>query len=248
MDNRKKIKYLRIGMIIGYICVAVFFVYFFYTFVAGEITAPLGSDEWKIQFEKARQLQSKIPITFIFFFVGAILVNLCYKPYKRLKSGIMGEEKASKVLDILPTNYMVLSNVCIEHDGNKSEIDNLVISQNGIIIVETKNYKGLTTGNENDSEWVINKITVKGNTFQSSIKNPIKQVKRQTYILSQILKENDIHCWIDGYVYMAGGQCNTDSDKVFTDERKLLQAILDSGKENALDENSINKLQQILTK
>lgn len=235
-------------MIVGYICIAVCVIIMIYRFAAGQITAPLGSDEWKIQFEKVSQLQSKLPIFFAIFVVGVLLVSFCQRPYNRLKSGVKGEEKTSRILDILPSNYKILSNVQIEYDGKRSEIDNLIISKKGIIIVETKNYKGIINGNENDSEWIINKTSSKGNTYTNSIKNPIKQVKRQTYILYHILKENGVHCWIDGYVYMAGGQCRTDSDKVYTDERKLVQAIIDSGKENALDEDTINKLQQILLK
>ena len=45
---------------------------------------------------------------------------------------------------------------------------------------------------------------------------------------------------------MAGGQCVTDSDRVFTDERKLLQTILSSGKENALNEEDMERIKKVL--
>lgn len=214
--------------------------------IAGRITAPLGTYEWREQFNYSHQLNVNMPIFFAIGCVGCIIGNLCYRPYKKLKSGIQGEERTLNILKNLPINYTVLSNVQIEYDGKRSEIDNLIMSTRGLIIVETKNYKGTTTGKENDSEWIISKTSSKGNTFQDSIKNPIKQVKRQTYILSQILKENSIYCWIDGYVYMAGGQCHTDSDKVYTEERKLLQIIIDSGRDNALSDEDMRRIQQVL--
>lgn len=250
MDNRRKVLYLKIGIVVGYVGVSTFFIFLLFLLIFGfrSNTLSLGSEEWMIHFRKTSQLESYMPIVFAFFLVGTILVNLCSKPYKRLKSGIDGEESTTRILDMLPTNYKVLSNITIEYEGSKSEIDNLIISPKGIAIIETKNYNGLTSGNENDLEWVITKTSGRGNNYTNTIKNPVKQVNRQVYILSQILKENGIRCWIDGYVFMAGGQCMTDSNKVYTDERLLLQTIMTSGKDGALSDSDINKIKQILSK
>ena len=51
MDNKSKIKYLKFGVVIGYVCVTIFVIYFLYSFIAGRVTAPLGSNEWYVQFE-----------------------------------------------------------------------------------------------------------------------------------------------------------------------------------------------------
>ena len=246
MDNKSKIKYLKFGVVIGYVCVAIFVIYFLYSFIAGRVTAPLGSDEWYVQFEKSSQLKSNLPIAFIFMVIGSALIYFCQRPYQRLKSGIQGEARTQNVLENLPSNYTILSNIPIEYEGQRSEIDNLILSNKGIVIVETKNYKGNIQGNEDDREWKITKTSGKGNHYQDSIKNPIKQVKRQTYILSQILKQNQIHCWIDGYVFIHQVTCSVNSDVVFTHSGNLIQTILSSGKENALSEDDMERIKKVL--
>lgn len=248
MDNKTKIKYLRIGMIVGYTLFVILFIYFFYAMIAGRVTAPLGTEEWREQFNYGYQLNTNMPIFFAIGFVGCIIGNLCYRPYKKLKSGIQGEERTLNILENLPTNYTVLSNIPIEWNGQKSEIDNLILSSKGIIIVETKNYKGIIKGNEEDREWTLDKKSVKGKSYKESIKNPIKQVKRQTYILSQILKSNNINCWIDGYVYMHQVTNYVKTKIVYTHPGNLLQTILSSGKENTLSENDIKNIKRIFSR
>ena len=234
MDNRKKRKiYLIISIITGCIfgCGFLGFIYLWSTGIRGI--------ESIIPFEKF----------FPYYIIAIICGGICqffYNQYKKLNTGIQGEEKSQNVLSKLPSSYQILSNIPVFYEGQKGEIDNLILSSRGIVIVESKNYGGNISGNEQDREWTQNKRSHQGNVYSNTIKNPVKQVSRQVYILSQILKENGIRCWIDGYVFMAGGQCVTDSDRVFTDERKLLQTILSSGKENALSEEDIDRIKKVL--
>lgn len=176
----------------------------------------------------------------------SIICKYTSNQYKKLNTGIQGEEKSQNVLSKLPSSYKILSNIPISFDNRRAEIDNLIISSKGIVIVESKNYGGSIKGNKDDKEWTQTKTSQKGNVYTNTIKNPVKQVGRQVYLLSQFLKANGIRCWIDGYVFMAGGQCVTDSDRVFTDERKLLQTILSSGKENALSEEDMERIKKVL--
>ena len=236
MDNKKKRKiYLIISIITGCIfgCGILGFIYIWFNMRQGTDTI--------ISFEQF------IPLFFIAILCGGIF-QVFYNRYKRLNSGLQGEEKSQNVLSKLPSSYQILSNIPISFDNRRAEIDNLILSPRGIVIVESKNYGGNISGNEQDKEWTQTKTSNKGNIYTNTIKNPVKQVNRQVYILSQILKENGIRCWIDGYVFMAGGQCMTDSNKVYTDERLLLQTIMTSGKDGALSDNDMNKIKQILSK
>lgn len=236
MDNIKKRKiYLFISIITGCIfgCGILGFFYIWFNIRQGTETI--------ISFEQF------IPLFFIAILCGAIF-QVFYNRYKRLNSGLQGEEKSQNVLSKLPSSYQILSNIPISFDNRRAEIDNLILSPRGIVIVESKNYGGNISGNEQDREWTQTKTSNKGNVYTNTIKNPVKQVNRQVYILSQILKENGIRCWIDGYVFMAGGQCMTDSNNVYTDERQLLQTIMTSGKDGALSDSDINKIKQILSK
>ena len=236
MDNRKKRKiYLIITIITGCIfgCGFLGFLYIWFTGIRG--------------LESIFPIEKFAPFYFIALICGA-LSKTCYNQYKKLNTGIQGEEKSQNVLSKLPSSYQILSNILISFDNRRAEIDNLILSPRGIVIVESKNYGGNISGNEQDKEWTQSKTSNKGNIYTNTVKNPVKQVNRQVYILSQILKENGIRCWIDGYVFMAGGQCMTDSNKVYTDERLLLQTIMTSGKDGALSDSDINKIKQILSK
>lgn len=236
MDNRKKRKiYLIISFITGCIfgCGFLGFIYIWFTGIRGI--------ESIIPFEKF----------FPYYFIALVCGGIChffYNQYKKLNTGIQGEEKSQNMLSKLPSSYKILSNIPISFENRRAEIDNLIISSKGIVIVESKNYGGSIKGNKDDKEWTQTKTSQKGNIYTNTIKNPVKQVGRQVYLLSQLLKANGIRCWIHGYVFMAGGQCVTDSDRVFTDERHLLQTIMTSGKDEALDEDVIKRIQQILKK
>lgn len=187
-------------------------------------------------------------VSLICFGVFGNLSKWLYQCFKRLNTGIKGEVKTQEILSSLPAQYHVLSNILIEYDGKKSEIDNLVVSPKGLVIVETKSYKGILEGKEEDSEWKYTKISSKGNQYTSSVKNPIKQANRQTYILSNLLKENGIHCWIDSYILILDGKCYVCSEKVFSDKTQFIQTILSLGRDKTLKESEINKIKEILTK
>lgn len=196
-------------------------------------------------------LFKNMSLQFVSMFGFGIFGNLArwlFQQYKRLNAGIKGEVKTQKILSSLPSQYQVLSNISIEFDGKKSEIDNLILSQKGIVIVETKSYKGVLEGKEDDLDWKYTKISSGGNQYISTVKNPLKQVKRQTYILSKILKENGISCWIDAFVFILDGKCYVSSENIFMDERNLVNRVILSGKDNALSDVDIIKIKSILKK
>ncbi|MCC8016584.1 MAG: NERD domain-containing protein, partial [Clostridiales bacterium] len=103
------------------------------------------------------------------------------------------------ILNILHSDDILLNNINLNADGKQTEIDNLIINKNGIFIVEIKNYNGKLYGNADDYEWIKEKVSPGGNVFTKKVRNPIKQTKRQIYILSKYLKNNNIRIWIKGY-------------------------------------------------
>lgn len=213
---------------------------FFYMFFQLGST-PLTSPERQMQFDA---VSDAFPMWFVALGFIAI-AKLCFQQYKKYDAGIKGEEKLQSTLDTLPAGYHVLSNVNIKYNEKRSEIDNLVISTNGIVIVEAKNYSGMIQGEEDEAQWKQVKISNAGHSYENAIRNPLKQVDRQIYILKMILNELGIRCWIDGYVYMANSNCQTDSDRVFTYKKDLLNAIDESGRSNSLTQRDINKILQL---
>ena len=65
-------------------------------------------------------------------------------------------------------------------------------------------------------------------------------------MMIDILKQNQIHCWIDGYVFIHQATCFVNSDVVFTHSGNLIQTILSSGKENTLSEEDMERIKKVL--
>ncbi len=124
-------------------------------------------------------------------------------------------------------------------------MDQLIISQYGIVIVETKSYSGKLSGYEDDDQWTYFKHLPKGKVQTTKIKNPIKQLEREIYILTRILKKERMEIPIIGYVYLIKGECEVETNQLFTNNDKLLSAI-QSHKNKVLSKNQMKKIKEIL--
>jgi len=76
----------------------------------------------------------------------------------------------------------VLNNVTLKYGDGTTQIDHILITQNGIIVIETKHYSGWLFANEKQKQWtqVIYKVK---NKFQ----NPIFQNKKHVQAVQQLL-------------------------------------------------------------
>lgn len=108
-------------------------------------------------------------------------------PQKRKVSssriGELGEYKINIQLDQLPKDNKHLSDIMITNSRSRtgySQIDHVVVSPNGLFVIETKNYNGEIKGGRSDQHWRVNN---KFNMF-----NPIKQnyghIKALEHLLS----------------------------------------------------------------
>lgn len=117
--------------------------------------------------------------------------------------GRIGEEKAKEMIQsVMCDDDYLFTNVKVEYDGKNTELDNIIVNKYGVFIIEVKNYSGYLIGEEDDYEWKKYKKTSAGNVYVENVKNPIKQVKRQIYILSNKFKFYGIDVWIRGYVML----------------------------------------------
>jgi len=128
--------------------------------------------------------------------VGGYFFNLSI-PYDK---GIEGEKITEEHLQQLPDSYSLINDVNLEDSfGN---IDHIVLGQNGIFVIETKNHEGKIRY-EGDNwfqfkeEWKIPE--------EHEMKSPSKQVKRNAAILRNYISENDIfknskRLWVEGIV------------------------------------------------
>lgn len=76
----------------------------------------------------------------------------------------------------------VLNNVTLSYRDGTTQIDHILITQNGILVIETKHYSGWLFANENHKHWTQVIFKVK-NKFQ----NPIIQNKKHVNAVRQLL-------------------------------------------------------------
>lgn len=177
-----------------------------------------------------------------------ILIILAAKYYEpgHKRAGRIGEEYVSDLIsDILNEDDILLRNISITADGKDAEFDNVIINKNGVFVIEVKNYSGTLVGDEDDYEWVKKKISSGGELYIKNVKNPIKQVKRQVYVLSQFLKDNMINAWIDGYVFLVERNSPIDSTYILESKGDIDEVIHRPGKK-PLSEKVVLKINRLL--
>ena len=120
----------------------------------------------------------------VIIFIVLILV-IVFKINSSQIKGSVGEFKVNTRLNFLGNEYISLNDILIKSsNGNTSQIDELVLSEYGIFIIETKNYKGWIFGNEKSENWT-QVIFKEKHTFR----NPIKQNWSHVYALKNVLSE-----------------------------------------------------------
>lgn len=137
------------------------------------------------------------------FIVCGLFATYFTKKFKIIKSGIKGEKITANLLAKLPENFFIFNDIKIQADGKESELDNIVVSPQGIFVIETKNHNGKITGDIEDQYWIQHKVGQKGTPYQKKMYSPLKQVKTHTWRLSQFFNENGLNLWVDSAVYFS---------------------------------------------
>lgn len=188
-------------------------------------------------------------IIFLFFIIVIVVVRIGNKSFiesQQKQAGRRGEIIARQVIqEILRDDDILLNNVKLYADNKQAEADNIIINSRGIFIFEVKNLRGTLLGDEDTYDWLQIKDAGYGNAYQKTVKNPIKQVKRQIYILSKLLKDNGINIWIEGYVFFVQGNSPVQSDYV-VDTQADIDRIIHDGKNQHISVAVINSIREIL--
>lgn len=189
-------------------------------------------------------------ITVIIFFVIILFIILLLsssngEDQKRI-AGKEGELQAKKILNhYLNENDLLLNNVNISIHGRNTELDYVVINNNGIFIFEVKNFSGKLVGNEDDQYWNKCKISSGNKEYIKEIRNPIKQLKREIYLLKEYLKYYGVDLWIEGYVLFVNMNSPVESEYTINDQSEI-DDILHLRRNQVLTKNQIEKIISIL--
>ena len=140
------------------------------------------------------------------------------------KAGRDGEKYAVQVIrSVMRRGDVLLTNVHVSYGGRETELDNVIVNGGGVYIVEVKSYKGRLEGSEDDFNWTQYRKDGKGG---KTVKNPIKQVKRQIYITSKYLRQNGApKVSVDGFAILLYSESPAESRYILKSTAKIDKAI-----------------------
>ncbi|AEE15602.1 NERD domain-containing protein [Treponema brennaborense] len=114
-----------------------------------------------------------------------VIIVIIFRVNSSKIKGSVGEFKVNTILSFLNFECISLHDMMIRNSkGSTSQIDHLVLSEYGIFVIETKNYKGWIFGNEKSEYWT--QVLFKE---KHKFRNPVKQNWSHIYALKDILFE-----------------------------------------------------------
>jgi len=121
----------------------------------------------------------------------------------KVQAGADGEDLAIAIASELPDDYTLLNQVDIPSKSSKTgfnEADLLIAGPRCIFIIEVKHNTGKISGNALDPKWRVEKTSTRKLTYESEMRNPIKQVKNVTWLLNEYLKAKSAATWVQSIV------------------------------------------------
>ena len=189
-----------------------------------------------------------IIIIIIIAIIGNSLSDRGSQEYERPeeRAGREGEYIATNIIrKVLRDEDILLTNVEISYDGRKAELDNVIINKYGVFIIEVKNYAGTIYGKTDDYTWIKCKTDPYGNTFTKTVRNPIKQVNRQVYLLAKHLESYGFDVWVEGYAFFVQGNSPVWCKEVLGSLHDIDKAVHTFNK-NRLSVSDIESIKAIL--
>lgn len=191
-------------------------------------------------------MQIIVIIFFVIILFIILLLSLSNGEDQKRIAGKEGELQAKKILNhYLNENDLLLNNLNISIHGRNTELDYVVINNNGVFIFEVKNFSGKLVGNEDDQYWNKYKISRGNKEYIKEIRNPIKQLKREIYLLKEYLKYYGVDLWIEGYVLFVNMNSPVVSEYTVNDKSEI-DDILHLRRNQVLTKNQIEKIISIL--
>ena len=161
-------------------------------------------------------------------------------------AGKYGEQRAISVIrSVLRDGDSLFSNVKIIYEDRPAELDCVVVNRYGVFIIEVKNYAGYIVGRENDSEWKKYKMTDAGNIYEKAVRNPIKQVKRQVFLLAKYLNCHGVRVWVKGYAMFMQDNSPVSSEYILRNTAEIDKAIHTKDRV-LLSQNTIEQIKKLL--
>jgi hypothetical protein len=141
-------------------------------------------------------------------FLGAVLLASLWNLGIRHLHGAIGEDRAlghpvshPGSLAELPNHYIVFNNLEVPtENGEKRELDQVVLGRNGLFVVEVKHLRGEISGSDKDPNWQQVKRSRTGNVYTTAVRNPVAQVRSAAGVLHRYLISRGINIRVQGIV------------------------------------------------
>ncbi|AXM87785.1 NERD nuclease [Anoxybacillus ayderensis] len=163
--------------------------------------------------------------------------------------GKYGEYKVRKVIENIESsspNIKTFHNLYIpKQDGSMSQIDHIILSNQGLFVIETKNYNGWILGNETSKYWM--QVIYKR---KEKFLNPILQNKGHVKALKNWLGKEFSHVPIYSIVVFlprAKLKFNTDFSQAAVVYPYQLKQVMEQQKTNNIDWETSRRLAEKLT-
>lgn len=95
-------------------------------------------------------------------------------------------------------------------------------------------------------EWIKYKISRGGNTYSKQVRNPIKQVRRQVYILAHFLRSYGISVWVEGYVLLVNNNSPVHNGTVL-ESLEEIDCAIHGRSYNSLGEKTVIEIKKLLS-
>ncbi|HMP76996.1 MAG TPA: nuclease-related domain-containing protein [Kiritimatiellia bacterium] len=134
------------------------------------------------------------------FVVGVIFGFLAYAHHLKTKqnardekymaAGLRGENEVAEMLaQNLDNTYYLYNDLMIRTGFTRAQIDHLVVCPKGIFVIETKNWRGRITGDEEGRSWLQYRAP---DLPPRPLSNPILQNRRHVMVLEKFLRSGGV--------------------------------------------------------
>ncbi len=150
-----------------------------------------------------------------------LLILAVYRLFRPQIKGYIGEKIIAFVIKGLDLNrYKVINNVMIETEAGTSQIDHVIVSNNGIFVIETKNYSGWIFGDDDSRYWtqVIYKRKEK-------FYNPVRQNQGHIKALKLVLNDHPDLLFIPIVVFSTNADLKTKTSGHVIYTTRLMRTI-----------------------
>src|SRR5512136_1045035 len=110
-------------------------------------------------------------------------------------AGEEGEDRVLAALSTLPAEYTLFNQIRLPDERSRTgfrEADFVVVGNNGVFIIENKDYRGEIQGDATAANWEIHKIGIGGTPYTKACRNPVRQVRVYVTLLSKLFAMHGI--------------------------------------------------------